>query len=168
MGYGIGIRITLSTVWMTLSGERIIHGLVGLAFWIGYLAYRRPARGAGATVGLLAAALVGTWVPDWDLMVGIEFHRSPLTHSALPAILFAWVTRPISRYSLPVGFALGLASHLFWDIIFFGDVRWIPGGAYDRLFLLLNSLGLVVWAIKKNGTAFRSARYSGDISNEQM
>jgi len=151
-----------------MSTERIIHGLVGVAFWIGYLAYRKPDCSAAMKAGLLVSALVGTLAPDWDLLLGIGFHRSPLTHSALPAVVVAWSTRPVSRYVIPVGFAIGLASHLFWDIIFFGDVRWIPGGAYDRLFLLLNSLGLVVWAIKKNGTAFRAARHSGDISREQM
>jgi hypothetical protein len=48
-----------------------------------------------------------------------------------------------------VGFALGVASHLFWDIIFYGDVKLIPSGAFDRLFLLLNCLALVGYASLK-------------------
>lgn len=130
-----------------MSPERLIHGLIGVIFWIGYLAYRKPRGSAGVKVALLVAALVGTWVPDLDLLLGVGYHRSPLTHSALPAVVVAWLTRSVSRHVIPVGFAVGLASHLFWDIIFFGDVRWIPGGSLDRLFLLLNTLGLMVWAI---------------------
>ena len=139
-----------------MSVERLIHALVGVAFWIGYLAYRKPGGGAGMKAGLLISALVGTWVPDWDLLLGIGFHRSPLTHSALPVVVVAWSTRSFSRYLIPVGFAIGVASHLFWDIIFFGDVRWIPGGSLDRLFLLLNVLGLIVWAIKKEVTTLNA------------
>ena len=130
--------------------ERMIHGLIGMVFWIGYLAYRKPAFGAGKKVGLLVFALVGTWVPDWDLAFGIGFHRSPLTHSALPVFLVVWITRSFSRQVIPVGLAIGLASHLFWDIIVYGNVQWIPGGSNDRLFLLLNALGLVWWAIKRD------------------
>lgn len=131
-----------------MSTERIIHGLAGMAFWLGYLAYRKPDCGVGKKAALLASALLGTWVPDWDLALGVGFHRSPLTHSALPVMAAVWIGRSFCWCLLPVGLAIGLASHLFWDIIFYGDVRWIPGGSNDRLYLLLNGFGMIVWAIR--------------------
>ena len=49
----------------------------------------------------------------------------------------------IRRLALFIGFALGSASHLLWDIVDYGDVRWIPGGNNDRLFLLVNAMILI-------------------------
>lgn len=93
--------------------------------------------------GFMAMAL-GTWVSDWDLFLGIGFHRSPLTHSALPALLFGWV---VFKYKLSsiliIGFSIGLASHMLWDIIFYGNVQWISGGNNDRLFLFINFIILI-------------------------
>ena len=52
----------------------------------------------------------------------------------------------MSRRAVPVGLALGVASHLLWDIVQYGDVRWIRGGNADRLFLLVNALLLLGFA----------------------
>jgi hypothetical protein len=38
------------------------------------------------------------------------------------------------------GYGIGLASHLWWDVVDFGDVRWIPDNFYDRLWLGINGL----------------------------
>jgi len=93
--------------------------------------------------GFVAMSL-GTWVSDWDLFLGIGFHRSPITHSALPALLFGWL---ILKYKLPkmliIGFSIGLASHMLWDIIAYGNVQWISGGNNDRLFLFVNFIILI-------------------------
>jgi hypothetical protein len=97
-------------------------------------------------LAMLPFALLGTWVPDWDLFLGIGFHRSPITHSALPVILIALFTKPFSSYAVVVGFGLGVASHLFWDVVEYGNVHWIPGGFLDRAFLVANAGGLVLWA----------------------
>jgi hypothetical protein len=41
---------------------------------------------------------------------------------------------------LSAGYGVGLASHLWWDVVDYGDVRWLPGGAIDRIWLGLNGL----------------------------
>ncbi len=125
-----------------MTEDRIMHGVVGLAFWIGYLylgkILKLPRRSIIERTGMVLAVLLGTWVSDWDLFLGIGYHRSPLTHSILPFLIFTPIFRPISRYVFPIGFGLGLASHLFWDIIFYGNVHWISGRMEDRLFLGIN------------------------------
>ena len=106
---------------------------------------------------MLPAVLLGAWVPDWDLYVGgIGFHRSPLFHSVGPVVVAAgllavcglggWIRGPALR-----GLAVGVASHLLWDIVQYGDVRWIRGGNADRLFLLGNAAVLVAWAVLVGG-----------------
>lgn len=125
-----------------MTEDRIMHGVVGLAFWMGYLyvgkLLKLPRRSIIERAGMVLAVLFGTWVSDWDLFLGIGYHRSPLTHSILPFLIFTPIFRPISRYVFPIGFGLGLASHLFWDIIFYGNVHWISGRMEDRLFLGVN------------------------------
>lgn len=41
---------------------------------------------------------------------------------------------------LVTGYRVGLASHLCWDILYYGDVRWLPGGTIDRLWLGIHGL----------------------------
>jgi hypothetical protein len=45
-----------------------------------------------------------------------------------------------------ISFALGLSSHLVLDVIQYGDVRWIPGGTLDRLWLTANAVVLAIAA----------------------
>jgi len=132
-----------------MTEDRLIHGLVGIAFWILFLRLRAPELSIERKFWMLGPVLLGTWVPDWDLFLGIGFHRSPLTHSALPVILFAYYIGKEVRYWMIVGLALGIASHLFWDVKYYGNVQWISGGFADRAFLILNCAGLVLWALLK-------------------
>lgn len=137
-----------------MTTDRLIHAIMGIVFWVLYLYWNRERYTLIDHLAMLGAVFFGTWVPDWDLWLGIRFHRSPMTHSVLPVVGFVYGIRSISSFILPVGFALGVASHLFWDIIFYGDVRLIPGGAFDRLFLLGNCLALVVYVrLKKRAGA---------------
>jgi hypothetical protein len=129
-----------------MSEERIVHALVALAFCGAFLYARRAKIGWSDYPPLIVAALLGSWVPDWDLVFGIGFHRSPLTHSCLPALLVLWLSIRLRTPSMLVGFALGTASHLLWDIVFYGDVRLIEGGNSDRLYLLVNAGLLLVMA----------------------
>jgi membrane-bound metal-dependent hydrolase YbcI (DUF457 family) len=127
--------------------DRMIHLAVGIAFFaIFYKLSKNTNKPKFLIAGLITMA-IGTWMPDWDLWLGIGYHRSPLTHSALPAILFGFLIFK-SKLSpmLVIGFCLGLASHLFWDIIAYGNVHWIKGGNNDRLFLLVNTLLLIIAA----------------------
>lgn len=129
--------------------DRLIHFCVGVLFFYGFMKLNRlNVRHYTLFLGFVAMAL-GTWVSDWDLLLGIGYHRNPLTHSFLPALLVGWV---VFKLKLPVfltiGFSLGLSSHLFWDIIAYGNVQWISGGNNDRIYLLFNSVILIVAAVK--------------------
>ena len=132
-----------------MSNERLIHGIIGVLIWLAYLKWHKTKCNWNHKVLMLLSVLVGTLVPDLDLIFGIGFHRSPITHSILPVIAISYLTRSISEFVIPVGFGLGVMSHLLWDIIIYGDVRWIPGGHNDRLFLLINSFILLVWIMRK-------------------
>jgi hypothetical protein len=60
-----------------------------------------------------------------------------------------------------IGFALGLGSHLLLDILQYGDVRWIPGGTLDRLWLALHAgiLLLVVWYPQQVSATYARLRH---------
>lgn len=137
--------------------DRLIHISVGVVFVILYFLIRKalkaPERNVLNIIGILIASILGTWVSDWDLLVGgIGWHRSPITHSFLPFLLFEQIVFPVSPYVLPRGFALGLSSHLFWDIIYYGNVHWIPGRFWDCMFLGINACILIGWIIlRENG-----------------
>ena len=109
----------------------------------------------------LPALYVGSALPDWDItLFSIGAHRNPLFHSALPYFFAGYLSRRLGLLTLlhhvgattlivpmQIGFALGLGSHLLLDIVQYGDVRWIPGGTLDRLWLALHTgiLVLVAW-----------------------
>ena len=131
---------------MTL--DRFIHLIAGIIFILLFIKiYNIEINKKGLIYVFLSMAL-GTWVSDWDLMLGIGFHRSPLTHSLLPALIILWAVFKLKLNPiLLVGFCLGLSSHLFWDIIAYGNVQWIKGGNNDRMFLLINAILLIVLSI---------------------
>jgi len=125
--------------------DRFIHLFVAVIFLLGFIKLSNLKLDNRALfLGFLSMA-IGSLAPDWDLLLGIGYHRSPLTHSVLPALLFGWfVFKRKMPIILIIGFSIGLASHLFWDIIAYGNVQWIKGGNNDRLFLLINSIVLIV------------------------
>ena len=129
--------------------DRLIHFCVGVLFFYGFMKLNSlKIRHSVLLLGFIAMGL-GTWISDWDLLLGIGFHRNPITHSFLPALLVGW---SVFKLKMPVfliiGFSLGLSSHLFWDIIAFGNVHWVPGGNNDRIYLLFNSIILIVAAMQ--------------------
>ena len=123
--------------------DKLMHLFVGAIFFYSFTKIAKLQTDKKSLSLCILAMLVGTWVPDWDSLLGIG-HRSPLTHSALPAVLLGWI---VAKRKLPhvliVGFSIGLSSHLFMDIVFYGNVLWISGGNSDRLFLLANGLILL-------------------------
>ena len=38
------------------------------------------------------------------------------------------------------GYGVGLGSHLWWDVVDYGNVLWLPGGVLDRLWLGVHGL----------------------------
>ena len=137
--------------------DRLIHLIVGW-FFIDLLLYlfRRYEFNWEKYFYIYLFVSLGTWVPDWDLILGIGFHRSPLTHGIFPAILVAYL---VKKYDfdpfISIGFALGLSSHLFWDTIFYGDVRLIPGGTLDRIYLVSSGSILLVFSLIYSRLCFK-------------
>jgi hypothetical protein len=130
-----------------LTEDRIIHGLVaallaGIYLW----AFRQRMTAARSSL-IIVGALLGSWIPDWDLFLGIGFHRSPLTHSALPAVIIGYFSLRKGWVCVSAGLCIGLASHLLLDTVDYGNVIGIPGGDADRLFLFGNSVVLLVAAL---------------------
>lgn len=115
-----------------MTTDRFIHLVVGLAFGAAAVYWFRKRISISEYIRIYIFAALGTWVPDWDLVLGIGFHRSPFTHSIFPWMLLMLV---IKKYKLSpflsIGFAIGLASHLVWDTLFYGDVRMISGGGNE-------------------------------------
>ena len=145
--------------------DRAIHLLVGLLLLVVMIVKRKESLKLSDYCFLVFACSIGTWVLDWDLMLGIGFHRSPLTHSVLPWVL---VYLGFKKLKLPnsilIGFAIGLSSHLLWDIVYYGDVRWIQGGNNDRLFLFANSLMLIgVAYFRTIKTYIKPKHLNGDL-----
>lgn len=130
-----------------MSDARIEHAVVGFVFWLVFLLIRNPKCSGWEVLAMLPWALLGTWVPDWDLFLGIGFHRSPLTHSALPVVVISLFVPARAAYAVVVGFGLGIASHLVWDTIYYGNVHWISGRFWDRTFLMVNAAGILIWAL---------------------
>jgi len=124
------------------STDRLVHAGVAAGFLVIALLLRLGKKylpdKVSEWIPALCALYLGSWIPDWDLIAGIGFHRSPVTHSVLPLLIFAWGTGFEPRLVFP--FALGLASHLFWDIVFFGNLTWISGRGADMAWLWANLL----------------------------
>jgi len=131
------------------SAYRAAHSLVGILCLMGYAmtVRRREDQNEPSPARFFALALIpcylGTVWPDLDIrLLGIGGHRNPIFHSAILYIairLAAGGSGPVFR-TLTSGFGLGLASHLLWDALDYGDVRWIPGSGADRLWLIGNGL----------------------------
>ena len=53
---------------------RLLHIAVGVAFIVAYLLIRKalktPERNIFNIIGMLIAAILGTWVSDWDILLG--------------------------------------------------------------------------------------------------
>ena len=134
-----------------MTTDRLIHLIVGIVFLLIFIKPLKIKTNKKILIYAFISMSLGTWIPDWDLFLGIGFHRSPITHSLLPALVLSWF---IYKYKfhpiLIIGFSLGLSSHLFWDIIAYGNVQWIPGGNNDRLFLLVNGVALIFASLIMN------------------
>ena len=75
-----------------MTPDRIIHGLVGVTMCGAYIFLKKPPWNIGEKLLFTGAGLLGTWIPDWDLYLGIAYHRCPFTHSALPVLITHYAT----------------------------------------------------------------------------
>ena len=161
-------RAILSLFGQT-SPDRAEHSLVGILLLLGMVVtsshnWDKPGEAVGVVALALVPCYLGTVFPDWDLrLLGIGAHRNPLFHSSLSFLVLRLLVG--SRMGLPrilvAGYGIGLASHLWWDIVAFGDVRWLPGSTLDRLWLGIHGLLCLVPSINplRRGGSPRS--YSG-------
>ena len=142
-----------------MSSARFWHFIFAIAFLALYLLIRTKRQQGLSGLQLLLCVItmpalyLGSAISDWDISyLGIGGHRNPLFHSSLAYFLLMTLARilgltallPTFMLVLGINFALGLSSHLVLDVIQYGDVRWIPGGTLDRLWLMANAIILGV------------------------
>jgi hypothetical protein len=156
LGVSLGIALLLNWGILTLFGqksaERAEHSLIGIILLMAYVSRfidTRETRLGAVTFFLLALipCYLGTVFPDLDIiLLGIGAHRNLLFHSSLSFFVLYWLVRrqSIILQAAVLGYGVGLASHLLWDTWFYGDVRWLPGGIVDRLWLAGNGLACLV------------------------
>jgi hypothetical protein len=156
LGVSLGIAVLLNWAILTLFGqksaERAEHNLMGIILLMAYVSrfIETPDTRLGAVTFFLLALIpcyLGTAFPDLDItLLGIGAHRNPLFHSSLSFLMLWWLVKGhgVMRQVLVLGYGLGLASHLLWDIVDYGDVRWLPGGMLDRLWLGAHGLVCLV------------------------
>jgi Domain of unknown function (DUF5942) len=142
------------------SAARAEHSLVGILLLMAYVSRSadRPETRLGA-VGFFLLTLIpcylGTVFPDLDIRVlGVGPHRNPLFHSSLSFLVLWWLVyrRHVVLQVLVLGYGIGLSSHLLWDMVFYGDVRWLSGDMLGRLWLGVNGVVcLVPLLIKTRG-----------------
>jgi Domain of unknown function (DUF5942) len=156
LGVSLGIALLLNWAILSLFGQksaaRAEHSLVGIILLMVYVSRFMDRRDTylGAVTFFLVALIpcyLGTVFPDLDItLLGIGAHRNPLFHSSLSFLLLWWLVRRqnVILQAVVLGYAVGLASHLWWDVVDYGDVRWLPGGMADRLWLGANGLACLV------------------------
>jgi hypothetical protein len=152
----LGIALLLNWGILRLFGqksaERAEHSLIGIIFLMAYVSRfmdTRETRLGAVTFFLLALipCYLGTVFPDLDItLLGIGAHRNLLFHSSLSFFILWWLVRrqSVILQAAVLGYGVGLASHLLWDTWYYGDVRWLPGGMVDRLWLAGNGLACLM------------------------
>ncbi len=152
LGVAITVNWAILQVFGQKSADRATHSLVGIIFLMAYvvrLVHTQETR-LGAVAFFIMAVIpcyLGTVFPDLDITVlGIGAHRNPLFHSCLSFLISWFLVRRqhVVLQAVVLGYGVGLASHLFWDVFDYGDVRWLPGGVMDRLWLGANGLGALM------------------------
>ena len=132
--------------------------VVGQAVWARIDALASTTEGRTALV--IAAAIVFLRVPDLDFQLfALLHHRSILTHSVLPVLLFALAGRPWSL-AIATGGSLGVGAHLLADalspMVGYGRVWW-PWPAKSALSPLASRLWLLSNGVLAFGLALRWA-----------
>ena len=152
VGHGrAGCGFLLNWAVLEFHGERSPyrseHGLAGTIFLVVFLWFNRGRLRAPGPLPFLLVAILptysGTAFPDLDIrLFGIGGHRNPLSHGALSFLALMWLAGRQGGFlrAARIGYRLGLGSHLLWDLVEYGDVRWLPGGTLDRLWLGVNGL----------------------------
>ena len=171
LGAATALNFLLLRLFNEDSPYRAVHSFVGLALLLA-IAFVLRRKSRSSPIPFILYALVpcyfGTVVPDWDIaLLGIGAHRNPIFHGCFA---YAFMAMAIVRLKwhwakIPVyGFGIGLASHLLWDVVSFGDVRWLPR-EYDRWWLVLNGLVCLIPPGRLAIPARRHAKIQGGTDN---
>jgi hypothetical protein len=127
-------------------------GCVPLARKVTDVAGRSPV----AKIGLIQLmAYLFLWVPDLDfLLLDLLHHRSIVTHSVLPALVFiflGWRAGAAPIAGALVGIAVHLSCDLLSPMVGFGQI-WLPEpyqiplGPFSYPWLAINALLAFIWA----------------------
>jgi hypothetical protein len=148
VAFGIAVLVNWGVLKLfdQKSAERAAHSLIGIILLMAYVSrfVRKQESRLGAVTFFLLALIpcyLGTVFPDLDItLLGIGAHRNPVFHSSASfLVLWGLVYRQsVILQTLVLGYGVGLASHLWWDVLDYGDVRWLHGSAIDRLWLSVN------------------------------
>jgi hypothetical protein len=154
LSFGVAVLVNWAILQLfgQKSADRAEHSLVGIILLMAYVSrfVERQETRLGAVAFFLLALIpcyLGTVFPDLDItLLGIGAHRNPLFHSSLSFFMLLWLVnrQNVILQTLVFGYGVGLASHLWWDVIDYGDVRWLPGGMLDQLWLGANGLACLV------------------------
>ena len=148
VAFGIAVLVNWGVLGLfdQKSADRAAHSLVGIILLMAYVSrfVRKQESRLGAVTFFFLALIpcyLGTIFPDLDItFLGIGAHRNPVFHSSASfLVLWSLVYRQsVILQTLVLGYGVGLASHLWWDVLDYGDVRWLHGSAADRLWLGVN------------------------------
>jgi hypothetical protein len=156
LAVSLGVAVLLNRAVLELFGQksadRAEHSLVGIILLMAYVSQfvaTQETRLGAVSFFLLALipCYLGTVFPDLDItFLGIGAHRNPLFHSCLSFFVLLWLVnrQAVILQVLVLGYGVGLASHLLWDMVYYGNVRWLPGGGLDRLWLGANGLACLL------------------------
>lgn len=129
------------------SADRAEHSLIGILLLMIYISIFTEKKDQTKAVSLFFLGLfpcyLGTVFPDIDIrLLGIGGHRNPLFHSSLSFLILLLIIKRKSNLlrTMVICYGVGLASHLWWDVLYYGDVRWLPGSRIDKLWLGVNGL----------------------------
>ena len=153
VAFGVAVLVNWAILGLfdQKSAARAEHSLVGIILLMTYARFVEQQDTRLGALAFFMLALIpcylGTVSPDLDItLLGIGAHRNPLFHSSLSFfVLLGLVNRQhVILRTLVLGYGVGLASHLFWDMLYYGNVRWLPGGWLDRLWLGANGVACLV------------------------
>jgi len=145
----VAINLVLLHFLGQTSAFRAAHSLVGIILLMGFFYTLRPVLLSRIKLTLLFAmsllpCYLGTVWPDLDIrLFGIRAHRNPIFHSGVAFFVGLMVFRRvrfIPAATVISAFGVGIAAHLIWDVFDHADVRWIPGGTLDRIWLISNAM----------------------------
>lgn len=143
------INLVILKFFNQKSSYRAAHSLVGILALMGFVyTFSSVKMSHSKLILLFLISLIpcyfGTVFSDLDIsLLGIGGHRNPIFHSGVLFFILLVLIKKSNLYPLAAvvsAFGVGLGSHLIWDLFDQADVRWLPGGTLDALWLGVNGV----------------------------